>query len=166
MNAVRTRIAVVTVALVTSAFALHAIAQTAASRGMIVGPGNRCLTIEGTYGASSAPPAATRVSLAPCDGRPSQRWFAVFGDWNYTQGLGESCLGYREQPASGAPGRIEMTVTPCNGSRHSDLTITVHQIATTWHDPRRCVAARGVGAQTVFTLEPCSDTADQHWEIR
>jgi hypothetical protein len=60
-----------------------------------------------------------------------------------------------------------MTATPCHGSRHSDITLSGHQLVTTWREPRRCVTARVVGAQAAFTLESCSDdTPEQRWEMR
>jgi hypothetical protein len=165
MRSRRVRIAFGVVMAAIGAFGVRALAQTAASRGMIVGPDNRCLDIAGNYGASSAPPAGARVTLAPCDGRPSERWLAIMGDWNYTQGIGESCLGFREQPTSSAPGIIEMTVAPCNGHRHSDLTFSMSHLRTTWSD-RGCVAVRTANGRDVFTLERCSDASEQHWEMR
>ena len=62
-------------------------AQGAANEGIIV-QGRFCLDLPRNFSSTRPPPQGTRVTLAPCSGRPSQRFTKLFGDSNWLLAVG------------------------------------------------------------------------------
>ena len=73
--------------------AASALAQTAASSGVLAQAGT-CLDLDGAFTESRPPPAGTRVLARPCDGRPSQRWTVLYGDYDHVLAVGGERLGW------------------------------------------------------------------------
>ena len=90
--------------------AREASAQTSAHTGLLVAPDGRCLDLVGNYTATKPPPDGTRVTLDRCDGTPSQRWTATFGDDNDIRSFGGLMLYARASPAPGAPAAVTLYV--------------------------------------------------------
>lgn len=68
----------VTLVVLASLIAFPAVAQTAMTE-LIISQGGLCFEVDGT----GPVPDGTRVKLAPCRGRRTQRWRQLYGDYNY-----------------------------------------------------------------------------------
>ena len=136
-------------------------AQTAAHTGLIVAPNGQCLTLEGNFTAAHPPPTGTRVVLDRCDGRPTQRWTVVVGDYNLTRGLGELCLDLARTDA----GAVALVGLTCQ-DEHSGVTLSSHSLTLTSYSEHRCIAAQTTSAGTTLSLETCHESPAQHWEER
>lgn len=130
-------------------------AQTAANTGILVAPDGQCLDLAGAYNTRKPPPSGTAVVLASCDGRPSQRWTATFGDYNDIRSVGGLFL------VAALRGPAGVTLAVHGSSRVTDLRMHRETIVS----GSDCLTQPTAGVAR-FTLSPCSGAASQRWRMR
>lgn len=141
--------------------------------GTLVGPGGKCLQVEGSVGAetrrarasltaaqaAARPPAGEQVALRPCRDVNAQKWSMVGRQIKNGQ---RGCLSV-EQPDSSSPWVVLMQA--CDGSSHQSWSIS--KDGHLKGADGSCVMLAPLGAKrgTELLLGDCGDVPEQGWRL-